>query len=322
MGRFLSVKFNKNTVRVILPSSSKAIKKLLAHEQYDVIHVGMPYNPFMGKKVIRYAGPKTAMIGTFHTYPASKFLFYSNHVLSLVLGRSLRRFDKVLGVSEPVVHFARKAYNLNAEYVPNPVSLEEFKTGKRMREYRQDKLNIVFLGRLVERKGIMELINAYNALDDETAKQTRLIVGGKGVLAKKAKQLVHKDRNVVFTGFISDKAKADFLATADIAVFPSLSGEAFGLVLIEAMAAGAGVVLGGNNPGYKSVLGAQPYLLFDPTNVDGFAAQLKQFITDKRLRERMHAWQEHAVQQYDIPVVGATLVKVYKEALLARKDMQ
>lgn len=322
MGRFVNLRFNKNAVRAILPASARKIKTLLNREQFDVIHVMMPYSPLMGKYVVTHAGAKTAVIGTFHTLPASKALYHANHALSLVLGRSLRRFDAILAVSEPVIHFARKTYGLNATYLPNPIAMDDFKSGRRMGEYRRDKLNIMFLGRMVRRKGVIELIKAYNSVNEKTAKQTRLVIGGKGALRQKAKEMVGPDRNVIFAGFVSEKNKADFLATADIAVFPSTTGEAFGIVLIEAMAAGAGVVLGGNNPGYRSVLGAQPYLLFDPTDTKVFAEHLELFVNDSKMRDKMHAWQEEAVKQYDIGVVGTELVKLYQKALQERKDMR
>ena len=191
-----------------------------------------------------------------------------------------------------------------------------------MSAYGRNKLNIVFLGRLVQRKGILQLIKAYNALDDDAAKRTRLIIGGKGPLRQKAKKMVHHNRNVIFTGYVSEKEKADFLKSADIAVFPSISGESFGIVLVEAMAAGAGVVLGGSNPGYKSVLGPQPYLLFDPKDTIGFATHMKLFIDDEKLRNQMHEWQQEAVGQYDISVVGTAFETMYAECLQERKDVR
>jgi len=322
LGKFVNLRFNGNNVRTPLPAKRSDIKALLDKEQYDILHVMMPYSPLLAKRVIKMAGPKTAVIGTFHILPASKLHSASNQALHLALLRSLRRFDKIVAVSEPAIHFARKAYGINATYVPNPIVMSDFRSGKRMGVFGKSKLNIVFLGRLVKRKGVLELIKAYNALDDETAGRTRLVIGGKGPLKAKAKQLAKEDREIVLAGFISEKDKADFLASADIAVFPSISGESFGIVLVEAMAAGAGVVLGGNNPGYKSVLGTQPYLLFDPRDTAAFAEHLKMFITDEKLRARMHAWQEEAVEQYDISEVGSAMVKIYKECLQARQDVQ
>lgn len=315
LGRFINLRYNKNNVRTPLPASRKKIKSLMERENYDVVHVMMPYSPFLGELVIKYAGKNAAIIGSFHTMPASTLHIASHHGLKIALSRTLKKFDHITSPSEPVVHFARKTYNLSTTYVPNPVVINDFNKGKRLPEYNTKKLNIVFLGRLVKRKGIMELIKAYNLLDDEIASQTRLIIGGKGPLKSKASASVRVDRDVIFAGFVPEKAKADLLASADIAVFPSTTGEAFGIVLIEAMAAGAGVVLGGNNVGYKSVLAEQPYLLFDPTDEQGFVEHLTTFIQDETLRKKMHAWQTESVKQYDISVVGNVIVDIYRNAL-------
>jgi phosphatidylinositol alpha-mannosyltransferase len=321
LGRFVNVRYNKNNVRTPLPANRARIKKLLEDERFDVLHVQLPYSPFLAKQIIRYASPNTAVIGTFHILPASRLHGYSNQLLRALLGRSIKRFDKIVAVSEPAVHFARKAYGITATFLPNPIEVDSFKAGRRLGAYNIRKLNIVFLGRLVKRKGIMELINAYNALPDEQAAKTRLIICGKGPLKNKAKQKVAKGRNVIFAGFVSEKDKPDYLASADIAVFPSTGGESFGIVLVEAMASGSKVVIGGNNAGYKSVLGQQPYLLFNPSNQQAFVDHLTLFIEDEKMRNKMYSWQQDAVKQYDIGVVGGELINIYHNALEERKKL-
>lgn len=318
LGRFVSLRYNKNNVRTPLPASRRKIKKLLEEQRFDVLHVQLPYSPFLAKHIIRYAGPGTAVVGTFHILPASRLHGYSNQALRAILGKSIRRFDKIVAVSEPAVHFARKAYGMSASYLPNPIDVGAFRTGKRLAAFDRRKLNIVFLGRIVKRKGVMELIDAYNHLPDDLAKKTRLIICGKGPYKQRAHQHTRVDRDVTFTGFVAEKDKPDYLASADIAVFPSIGGESFGIVLVEAMAAGSRVVIGGNNPGYASILGAQPYLLFDPRDRQAFVDHLELFITDDKLRERMFKWQQDTVGQYDIAVVGPEIVKMYKESLEQR----
>lgn len=321
LGRFINVRYNKNNVRTPLPASRKKIKALLAAEQFDVLHVQLPYSPLLAKYIIKYASHETAVIGTFHILPASTLHGYSNKILRVLLGKSIQRFDKIVAVSEPAVHFARKAYGMKADYLPNPIDINMFRSGRRLPEFNsRSKLNIVFLGRLVRRKGIMELIDAYNHIDDTLAQKTRLIVCGKGPLKSKANQHVRVDRDVKFVGFVSEKDKPNYLASADIAVFPSTGGESFGIVLLEAMAAGSKVVIGGNNAGYASILGQQPYLLFNPKDRHLFVEQLEQFITDEKLRERMYKWQQDIVGQYDISVVGPKLIRIYKDSVAERKS--
>jgi phosphatidylinositol alpha-mannosyltransferase len=322
LGRFLNVRYNHNNVRLVLPASRRQIRTLLREQQFDVLHVQLPYSPFLAKQVIRYAGPKTAIIGTFHILPASKLHGLSNYALKQLLGRSLKRFDEVVAVSEPALRFARKVYGLNTSVVPNAIDLSLFEKGIKREEFKGRKKNIVFLGRLIKRKGVLELIRAYNALPDELAKTTRLVICGKGPLRRQAQSLVAEGREVTFTGFVQESDKAGYLASADIAVFPSLGGESFGIVLIEAMAAGSGVVLGGNNPGYASVLAPQPYLLFDPRDTRAFSEHLALFITDTASKERYHVWQKEAVKQYGISVVGKRLEQIYREQLHARQEMR
>ena len=321
LGRFMNLKYNKNNVRTPLPGNRRRIKTLLAKENFEVLHIQLPYSPFLAKQVIRYAGPNTALFGTFHILPASRLHGYSNKLLRVILGKSLKRFDKIFAVSEPAVHFARKAYGISSEYLPNPIDIAAFRTGRPIGKYSKRKLNIVFLGRLVTRKGVLQLIDAYNALSDDLADKTRLIICGKGPQKTKARQRVAANRNVEFTGFVSENEKPNYLATADIAVFPSIGAESFGLVLVEAMAAGSRVVIGGNNAGYKSILGAQPYLLFNPNDKKAFVDHLSLFITDEKLRDRMTKWQQETVGQYDISIVGTRLQKEYKAVLQQRKDV-
>ena len=322
LGRFVNLHYNKNNVRTPLPSSKRKIKSLLSEHKFDVIHVQLPYSPFLAKQIINLVPGSTAVVGTFHILPASALHGYSNRALRLILGKSLKRFDKIVAVSEPAVHFARRAYGINAEYLPNPIDISVFRAGKRVPELNAHKLNIIFLGRLVKRKGLLELIDAYNHISDDAAKKTRLIICGKGPLKQKANHSVRVDRDVRFLGYVAEKDKPNYLASADIAVFPSTGGESFGIVLIEAMAAGSKVVIGGSNPGYSSVLSAQPYLLFDPTDQQAFVEQLELFINDSKLRDRMSTWQQKTVEQYDISEIGPKIVKIYKQALDIRSQSE
>lgn len=314
LGRLVSLQYNRNNVRTPLPANRLKIKRLLEREKFDVLHVQMPYSPMLAKHVVNLAPKGTAIVGTFHILPASPLHGYSNSLLRLALGRSLKKFDKVVSVSEPAVHFARKVYGIKSEYMPNPIFVSDFRIGKRMSKFDKRKVNIVFLGRLVRRKGVLELIDAYNHLPDDIAAKTRLLICGKGPLKDRANAKVRTDRDVQFLGFVPEKDKPNYLASADIAVFPSTGGESFGIVLVEAMAAGSRVVIGGNNPGYKSVLAGQPYLLFDPSDRDAFVEQLITFIEDEKLRDRMYKWQQDNVSQYDIENVGPKLVRLYQEA--------
>jgi phosphatidylinositol alpha-mannosyltransferase len=117
--------------------------------------------------------------------------------------------------------------------------------------------------------------------------------------------------DIDFPGFVSDEQKAQFLANADIAVFPSKSGESFGIVLTEAMSARAGVVIGGNNPGYSSVLSEWPETLFNPSDINEFSSKLKMFLSDATLRASIGEQQHEVAKKYDIQVIVDQLENIY-----------
>ncbi|HET7827523.1 MAG TPA: glycosyltransferase family 4 protein, partial [Candidatus Saccharimonadales bacterium] len=198
----------------------------------------------------------------------------------------------------------------------NPVDIASFKP----RGITNSENEIVFLGRLVKRKGCQQLIEAFSLLIEKLPK-AKLTIVGDGPERTKLARLVNRlglDGKVRFMGHISEDMKPQTLAKASVACFPSLYGESFGIVLIEAMAAGAGVVLGGDNPGYRTVLGDQPKLLINPRSTKAFASRLEELLNNRPVIDGLHAWQTEAVKQYDINIVGQRLLDIYNEQIARR----
>lgn len=316
----IHVTFNGNRLSIPLPASRKKIQSLLRAGQFDIIHVQVPYSPLLAGRVLRLISPRTAVIGTFHILPYSKGVVAANQVLALLNKRSRHRFDQMLAVSEPARDFARKTYGYEPMVLPNPLPLAQF-SGVISSSHT---LNIVFLGRLVARKGMLQLLRAVTYMRDYRLYEGefRLIIGGKGPLLASLRSYVqrHKLEQVVsFSGFIAEAAKADFLSMADVAVFPSINGESFGISLLEAMACSRGVVVGGDNPGYRSVMQALgPGHLVDPSHTSDFAHQLAYWLASKDARKQASAMQKRYVRRFDIENIGEQLVRIYHQALQTR----
>lgn len=309
------VTFNGNRLSVPLPASKKPIANILREVQFDILHVMVPYSPFMAQKVINMAPKSTAVVGTFHIFPSGAVSRIGSRFLRLVNGRSLNRFLTIVSVSQAAADFAKKSFGISTPVIPNAVDLSLFNT--EASKVKADKYSIVFLGRLVKRKGARSLIEAF-ALLAANEPRAKLVVAGNGPQRAELEALVKQlkiDNKVRFLGYIDEHNKPRLLAGAAIACFPSLYGESFGIVLVEAMAARSAVVLGGDNPGYRSVLGAQPVLLVEPQNKRIFANRLEELLNDKNLRDSLLAWQSKEVKQYDIEVVGQDLVNIYKMAI-------
>lgn len=319
LSRNIAVRFNKNRLSIPLPANKKRIQQLLADEQYDVLHVQMPYSPMLAGRVIAAAPPKTAVMGTFHILPFGKTQQYASKLLSSVQRRSLQRFDAICSVSSAAQSFADSHFGITSQVIPNMIDVRRF-----VSTYNIKPRRVVFLGRLVPRKGCKEFLEAVHALPPKLLSGLEVIVASDGPQRAQLEAYVQKhDLPVTFVGFVSESQKTELLATSQLAVFPSLGGESFGIVLIEAMAAGAGMVIGGNNPGYASVLGEWPDVLVDPRDAKGFAHTLQRFIEDTEAHASIHAEQQKAVKQYDTNVVGAQILDLYKTARLHRlKEMR
>lgn len=313
MSKNIKVSFNGNRATIPLPAAKKNIRKVLADENFDVLHVQMPHSPFMAQRVVNAAGPKTIIVGTFHVAPGSIFSSWGGHLLRLGYGRGLKRFDQILSVSSAAARYATSAFGLRTEILPNVIDLEHFAKDAGAKKSH----DILFFGRLVKRKGAQELIEAFNILH-RSNKDLKLTIAGDGPQRENLERLVDGfglGEYVNFLGFISEADKPKLLASVNVACFPSTRGESFGIVLLEAMAAGAKIVIAGNNPGYSTVLGDQPELLFDPNNAKTFAQKLDDMLQHNKQTQDLHNWQQQEVKKYDVEVVGRKLLKIYDDII-------
>ena len=185
---------------------------------------------------------------------------------------------------------------------------------KLLKTDKNSPVKLLFLGRLVERKGCQYLVEALAELEKTNPDLNyHLDICGRGPLLDQIQQKVTKyglASKVTFHGFVSEKEKINFMQNTDMSIFPSVGGESFGIVLIEAMAAG-GMVLAGDNPGYASVLEPSPECLFDPKNTQLFSHKLKSYIQSLDLREKACITQQAIVKKFDTTKVVKQILKIY-----------
>ena len=320
MTRNMHVRFNKNRLAMPLFASKKEITKLLLQEQFDVLHVQMPYSPQFVARVLRRTPARTAVVGTFHILPSGGLQRLGAQVLSKLTHVSCTRIDTVYSVSPAAQDFAHLIMNIDSSVLPNAVDLSRFKTGKALTKYAKTK-NVVFLGRLVERKGAMELVKAVHELVQSNRFEGRkLLLCGTGPLEASIDRYIEKhglEKSIVRSGFVAEKDKKDYFATADLVVLPSKYGESFGIVVVEAIASGAGVVLGGDNPGYRYVLNYEMDTLIDPRAIPAFADRIDTLLSDERLAHSLQKKQQKYIAQFDVARIGKQLLRSYT-AILAK----
>ncbi|MGH2490374.1 MAG: glycosyltransferase, partial [Candidatus Limnocylindria bacterium] len=179
--------------------------------------------------------------------------------------------------------------------------------------------NILFVGRLEPRKGAMYLLEAYAKLKPKYP-ETRLIICNWGPQLGKLRRFVQANRlqDVLFAGRVDDIDKARFYKTADIFCAPSTGQESFGIVLLEAMAAGLPVVASDIH-GYKRVVQRNVSgLLVEPRDPDAIAGGVERLIRDPDLRQRLGAAGARRAPEFDWSHVTAQLVGVYDEVIQRR----
>lgn len=306
----IALKFNGNSVRTPRPASKKIIQRLFGDVKFDVLHVQAPYSPVLAARVIRLAPESAKIISTFHILPYSWISRIGTRLLSALLKSSLKKIDQAYAVSGPALKFMQQSFKLDGEVLPNPVRYKFFANAKKQ-NVKNERPKIIYVGRFDERKGVVQLAKGYKILTQKGL-DVELTMCGKGSLWQEINEYSRKNKlKIKLPGFVSEETKADLLASADIAIFPSLSGESFGIVLTEAMSAGAGVTLGGNNPGYTSVLTQWPETLFDAKSPENIADILEKFIQDDKLLLSIGSKQHEAVKQYDISKIADKLESAY-----------
>ncbi|MEO6513967.1 MAG: glycosyltransferase family 4 protein [Candidatus Saccharimonadales bacterium] len=328
MTRNVGVSFNGNRTTIPLFLSKHNARLFLQKEQFDILHVQTPHHPFMAQRLIMAASPTTGVLATFHILPYGLVARLATKILGWLLRPSLQRIDSMLAVSASAAEFEKQTFGLTAQVLPNVIDYPRFNSASPFPK-QNGELTILFLGRLVERKGCRVLLEAIveltHASDAATLPTFKVVICGKGHLDSQLRDYVRRhglEDRVTFTGFVSEADKPRYYASADIAVFPSSGGESFGIVLLEAMASGSAAVLAGDNPGYRTVMDPKPELLFDPKNVQLLVDKLRELLLDGAKRQTLATWGANYAAQFDVAIVGTKLVNEYNEVLRSRRNMQ
>ena len=320
LGRTLSVRFNGNRLGTPLPASRAAVRRLLAEVPFDVLHVTMPYSPVLAGRVVSAAHPRTAVVGSFVIYPQDAVARWGIRALGLAERRRLRRFDAISALSAAAQESVREAYGRDVPVIGGPVELAATQAGAPDRS-DADPVRIVFLGRLVERKGPRELLAAAAALPRTTRPWTLTLAGRGPLLAdlqQRARAAGIADR-VDFPGFVAEEDKAALLAGADVVALPSTGGESFGMSVVEALADAGGVVLAGDNPGYRTPMAGLEDQLVDPRDTAAFARTLARWIDDPAARRAARDPQRAAAQRFEAGEITRQTLAWYDQALVARR---
>ena len=312
-GRAVGVPYNGSVARVTFgPRTAARVKSWLADGGFDVVHVHEPTTPSAALIALWSAGGP--FVATFHTWQVRS---RAMSAASSLLRPALEKIDARIAVSENARSMMVQHIGGEAVVIPNGLYTARF-TGSPRREWQGDDGTVSFLGRLDEpRKGLAVLMKAVPALVAERP-GLRILVAGAGQ-ADEARRLLPANcrDNVLFLGAVDDEARADMLAGSDLYIAPHLGGESFGIVLLEAMAAGA-PVLASDLPAFRQVLdGGRLGELFEPGDVQELSTQVLRLLSEPEERHKLRTAGLSAVPRYDWSVLLPELLSVYE--LVARR---
>jgi phosphatidyl-myo-inositol alpha-mannosyltransferase len=316
-GKIARVSFNGNIVGTPIPFSVKKseINKMYLSHSFDIIHVMAPYSPSLAHKVIMAAPSSCRIVCTFHTLPLGKMQALATKLYKPTILNSLKKIRSFVSVSAPAASYLKAIWGIESIVIPNMVDLASITNMTEISKTTTtaNRKSIVFVGRLEHRKGPEYLVRAFAMMLDSSLDQdVELTIVGKGLLESNLKKLcidLGVANKVIFAGYVTAEEKYRLLSNANVAVFPSLSGESFGIVLIEAMASGSRVVLAGDNPGYASVMRAEQ--LIAPKRVEDFSNTLARSLNDARYIEDCISWQKSSIGQYDTKLVVERVLGEY-----------
>jgi phosphatidyl-myo-inositol alpha-mannosyltransferase len=290
------------------------IKKVLAAEKFDVVHLHEPFMPMLCSATLRFSNGLN--IGTFHAYHGSPGYGLGRPITTILLNRRNRKLAGRIAVSEPARRYAAKYVSGDFTIIPNGVDLNRFNPKvKPVEEFKDGKFNIVFVGRLEMRKGIKYLLEAYGQLKKKHP-ELRLIVVGPGVNLRKRYELkvkMEKLQDVVFTGSVPWEDLPRYYQAADIFCAPATGKESFGIVLLEAMAIGKPIVAT-SIEGYSSVVRhGEQALLVPPKNSDALAESLEKLIVSPSLRGKLGAAGLAKARDYDWSLIARRVLDYYAD---------
>jgi len=323
-GSIAHIPFAGSVARITLsPRVYRRVKKILKQEQFDVIHLHEPMTPTLPLAVLRHVplSPQSVVVGTFHAYRESNHPGYE--YAKPILERFFGRLDGRIAVSEAVRDYLVPYFPGDYRIIPNGIDLERFGDPalRPLERFDDGKLNILFVGRLEKRKGFRYLLRAF-AQVKKAVPQARLMVVGAYYKEDKEPFVFYarenRLRDVRFIGQVSEDDLPRYYRTCHVFCAPSTGFESFGIILLEAMAAGKPIVAS-DIDGYRGVLAdGEEGLLVQPEDERRLAEALIRLLKDPALRERMGRQGQATATDYAWHKVAQQVLDYYRE-LLERK---
>jgi phosphatidyl-myo-inositol alpha-mannosyltransferase len=293
------------------PDLSARVRDIVRTERFDVVHVHSPLMPTLPLLALRSSDALN--VGTFHS------AFARSLVLALLrrpLQRYLDRLHAAVGVSETALAGVRRYFRAPWQVIPNGVDVASFASGRRRPELDDGRLNVLHVGRFDPRNGVDRVIRAWVEVRRQGT-DARLVVVGDGPLRSRYEAMVPAAlrADAHFVGFVPAEERSSYYASGDVLLCPATGGT-FGIIALEAMAAGCPVVAA-DTPGFRNVIrdGADGLLVDVGAGVDpasrNLAAAVNRLLGDEAARRRLSEGGRRRAAAFDWREIAARVLALY-----------
>jgi len=295
------------SIAPLAPDPSAALRTLqvLADEQFDVIHIHEPLAPGPTSTALMMHSAPT--VGTFHAAGTSA----SYRILRPALTRLIRRIDHKVVVSKDALVLVQSHLGGDYEVLFNGVELDAIRSvvpWRREPTTSPARPAVFFCGRHEDRKGLRVLIEAVVRANLDVD----VWIGSDGPDTAELTMITADDGRFQWLGRVTDNEKFARLRTADVFCAPSLRGESFGVVLIEAMAAGTAVVASSLD-GYRNVATHEvDALLVEPADVDALGEALGRVLGDVELASRLRRAGDRRAEDFAMTSLTDRYLEIYR----------
>ncbi|GAA3447565.1 glycosyltransferase family 4 protein [Planomonospora venezuelensis] len=307
-GRAVPVPYNGSVARLAFGFlSANRVRRWIREGRFDVLHVHEPFVPSLG--VLACWAAKGPIVATFHaSYQRSRALSVSAPVLQTAVEKITGR----IAVSDAARTTLVEHMGGDAVLIPNGVTVSRYAEAEPLPGWDGGEV-IGFLGRMDEpRKGLPVLLEAF-ALLAPVRPRLRLLVAGPGDAEEVLEKVPAEFRDRVgLLGMVSEEDKVRAYHSVDVFCAPNLGGESFGIVLTEAMSAGA-AILASDIPAFRRVLDdGQAGALFETGDAASLAREAAALLDDPARRAKLSDEARTAVWKYDWSTVARDVVRVYE----------
>ena len=294
-----------HTTLPIAASTKKTIQAILHEHKFDLLNIHEPWMPMLPYQFIQQAN--CPVVGTLHARWPRSLVNKSLEKARAPYVRSV--MHKMTGITAVSTVAAQNAYDVDPEIkielIPNALHLNKYRRQIRSVRKPTDRY-FLYLNRLENRKGPTLLLKAYRQyFKSAPVPPPRLVIAGGGPQLPQLREYTarHGLNSVSFEGFVDEARKLQLYANAWVYISPAPYGESFGIVLLEAMAAGVPIVAG-NNDGYSTVLQGEGALsLVDPKDTVAFSQRLRVMSENQKVRQAWRNWARQAIKNYDYNLI-------------------